>query len=166
MRTLTARRRRGLSNTKIGQSTVEFALVFPLFILLVFGVFDFGRLFFTQLTVQHAMREAGRFAVTGDRLPDPANPGRTLSRVDSIIQIARNAAVGIDVSAIQISSIEGGADGPGRAGGPSDMVTVSVTVDLKLITPVIAQFFGPNGVYRFTTATTFKNEPFPADQTI
>src|SRR5436309_15897288 len=109
-----------------GQATVEFAVVVPLFVLLVFGVIDFGRLFFTQMTVQHAMREAGRFAVTGNHLDDPKHPGKDLSRVDSIVQVAQNAATGIDVSGIHISSVEGGEHGPGAAGGPGDTVTISI----------------------------------------
>ena len=156
---------RGHAQQRAGQSSVELALVLPLFVLLAFGVIDFGRLFFTQLTVQHAMREAGRFAVTGNKLPDPLNPEALLTRPDSIIQIARSAAAGIDVSAVQISSVQGGNTGPGRAGGPGDTVTISLTVNLRLITPLIGQFFGTNGVYKFSAATTFKNEPFPADQT-
>src|SRR5437899_784452 len=48
-----------------GTAAVEFALVAPLFLLLVFGILDFGRLFYVQETLQHALREAGRFAVTG-----------------------------------------------------------------------------------------------------
>ncbi|HMD77213.1 MAG TPA: TadE family protein, partial [Terracidiphilus sp.] len=59
---------------------VEFALVVPLFLLLVFAVADFGRLFFMQMTLQNAVRQAGRFAMTGSHLPDPNNPGKNLSR--------------------------------------------------------------------------------------
>jgi len=156
---------RNFTRQRAGQATVEFALVLPLFVLLAFGVIDFGRLFFTQMTVQHAMREAGRFAVAGNHLDDPKHPGKDLSRVDSIIQVAQNAATGIDVSGIHISSLEGGDHGPSRAGGPGDTVTISITVNLKLITPIIGQFFSPDGVYTFTASTTFKNEPFPAEQT-
>jgi Flp pilus assembly protein TadG len=145
---------------------VEFALVLPLFVLLAFGVADFGRLFFTQMTVQHAMREAGRFAVTGNHLQNPKT-GKDLSRVDSIIQVAENAAMGIKLkkSDIRISSLEGGDKGEGAAGGPGDTVTISITVDLPLITPIIAQFFSPDGVYTFEARTTFKNEPFSPEQT-
>jgi Flp pilus assembly protein TadG len=148
-----------------GQATVEFALVFPLFVLLAFGVLDLGRLYVTQMSVQHAMREAGRFAVTGNHLPDSKNPGTMLSRVDSIVQVAQNAAGGIDLSGIHITSIEGGQKGPGRAGGPGDTVTISITVNMKLITPIIGRYFSPDGIYTFTASTSFKNEPFPPGQT-
>jgi Flp pilus assembly protein TadG len=134
----------------------------PLFFLLIFGVLDFGRVFFTQMTLQHALREAGRFAVTGRHLPDPTRPGRDLTRVDSIRQIAQNSAAGLSVASISISSVQGGS---GSAGGPGDTVTVSLTTNLKLITPMVGRYFGTNGVYRFTVSTTFKNEPFDPSQT-
>ena len=144
-----------------GQSLVEFALVAPLFFLLVFGITDFGRLFFTQETLQFALREAGRYAVTGQHLadPDPKNPN--LSRVASIKAIAKQKAVGIDVSKIVVSS--GGVND--FAGNPGDTVVVSLTTDLRLITPMIGRFFGPSQTYTFTVQTTLRNEPFDFSQT-
>ena len=143
-----------------GQSLVEFAMVAPLFFILVFGITDFGRLFFTQQTLQFALREAGRYAVTGQHMKVGTN---TLSRVESIRSIAQKYAVGLltDPAAIQISS--GGTTN--YAGGPSDTVVVSLETKLKLITPLIGQFFGSNGVYDFTVSTTFKNEPFDQSDT-
>jgi Flp pilus assembly protein TadG len=153
----------GSLKSSSGQSLVEFALIAPLFFLLIFGVLDFGRLFFSQMTLQHALREAGRYAVTGRRLSgtDPKT-GQAYTRVGSIKQIAENAASGLNVTSISISSVQGG---NGSAGGPGDTFTVSLTTNLKLITPIIGQFFGPNGTYTFTVSTTFKNEPFDPSQT-
>jgi len=148
---------------KRGQAIVEYALVLPLIFLLVFGLVDFGRLFFTVLTLQNALRVAGRYAVTGNHLPDPVNPGQTISRLASITQVAQQNAMGIDVSGLQISSqTSGGAAGTG-AGGPGDTLKLSLTYNLTLLTPVIGQFF-PAGVYSFTVNTSFHNEPFPPAQ--
>lgn len=143
-----------------GQAIVEYALVLPLIALLIFGLVDFGRLFFTVLTLQNALRVAGRYAVTGNHLPNPANPNQALSRIASITQVAQQNAMGIDVSGLQISSsTAGGAAGSG-AGGPSDTIKLSLTYNLTLLTPIIGQFF-PGGVYTFTVNTCFHNEPFP-----
>jgi len=144
-----------------GQALVEFAIVASLLVLLVFGIMDFGRLLFAQMTLQHAIREAGRFAVTGNKLPDPSDPSRTLSRVDSIKEVARRNAVGLDVSGIDVSS----PNGAGTAGGPGQNVTISMNQSLRLITPIVAQFFS-GGQYSFFLRTTFKNEPFPPSQAI
>jgi Flp pilus assembly protein TadG len=140
---------------------VEFAIVAPLFFLLIMGVLDFGRLFFTQMTLQNALRQAGRYAVTGNHLADPKNAGQTLSRVASIQQIAQKAAVGLDVGNISVSSDKAGL---GSAGGPGDTVTITLNHDLQLITPIIGHFFN-GGVYHFTVSTSFKNEPFSPSST-
>lgn len=48
-----------------GQSLVEFALVLPVLLLLLFGIVDFGRIFHIYLTMDHAGREAARAASIG-----------------------------------------------------------------------------------------------------
>lgn len=45
-----------------GQAIVEFALVLPVFILLLFGVIEFGLLFNAQLTLENNARECARYA--------------------------------------------------------------------------------------------------------
>jgi len=144
-----------------GQAMLEFALVAPLFFFLIFAVIDFGRMFFVQMNLQSAVQEAGRFASTGDHLPDPNNPGQTLSRIASIIATAQQAAYGANLTNIKISSANGG---PNSAGGPGDIVTVSLTSSLPLMTPLVGRYF-PNGAYTFTSSATFKNEPFPSGET-
>jgi hypothetical protein len=81
--------------------------------------------------------------------------------VNSIIAALQQATFGQQVTNIQISSLLGG---NGSAGGPGDTVTVSVTSNLKLMTPIVASGF-PNGTYTFTSSVSFKNEPFPPGNT-
>ena len=131
-----------------------------MFLILIFATIDFAHLFWVELTLQNAIRQAGRYAITGNHLPDPNHPGKTLSRVGSIIQVAQQTALGLDVSNIQISSVTGGT---GSAGGPSDTMTISLTTNMPLITPIVGKFF-KNGVYTFTVSVTMRNEPFsPSD---
>ena len=47
--------------TKTGQAFLEFALVIPIFLLLVFGVFEFGRYLTAIITINTASREAARY---------------------------------------------------------------------------------------------------------
>ncbi|MGH2445250.1 MAG: TadE family protein, partial [Candidatus Limnocylindria bacterium] len=46
-----------------GQSMVEFALILPIFILVLVGLFDVGRAVYAYNTVNNAAREAGRLAI-------------------------------------------------------------------------------------------------------
>jgi Flp pilus assembly protein TadG len=48
-----------------GAAAVEFALVLPLFLLLVFGIVDFSRAFNVQLTLSDAAAEGARALATG-----------------------------------------------------------------------------------------------------
>jgi hypothetical protein len=48
------------------QSMVEFALVLPILLALIFGVIEFGRMFQAWLSVQNSARFAVRYAVTGE----------------------------------------------------------------------------------------------------
>ncbi len=61
---------RRLRETERGQSLVEFAMVLPLFLLLLFSIVDFGRAFYTWLVVTNAAREGARAAAV--QLDQPA----------------------------------------------------------------------------------------------
>ena len=58
-----------------GAALVEFALIAPLFFLLVFGIIEFGWAFFQQLDVRHGAREGARLAAVNYKTsasPTPA----------------------------------------------------------------------------------------------
>ena len=46
-----------------GQAMVEFALILPIFLLILCGIIDFGWLFYNQLSLNNACREGARYAV-------------------------------------------------------------------------------------------------------
>ena len=56
-----------------GQGLVEFALVLPLVMFLIFGVLDFGRAVYTYNTVSQAARSAGRKALVDQNRTDVRN---------------------------------------------------------------------------------------------
>lgn len=62
--------RRGISNKRrrareVGQSLAEFAIVVPIFLILVFGIVDFSLGLKAWLTVTNASREGARVLVLG-----------------------------------------------------------------------------------------------------
>jgi hypothetical protein len=56
------------------QSMVEFALIAPLLLLLLFGIVDFGRVIYTYVTLNQAVSEGARAAAIASA-PLPANAG-------------------------------------------------------------------------------------------
>lgn len=142
-----------------GSAVIEFVLIALVFFGLIFAIFDFGRLFYIQFALHSAVREASRFTVTGNVLPDPNNPGEYLSRVDSIVAKLQRAVPGIDVAAGSVSII--GPDGPGDAGGPGEVVTISIEYDIELVTPFIRPLFR-DGVHHYSVSVVSQNEPFNA----
>src|SRR3990172_12515989 len=83
-----------------GQGLVEFALAFPVFLLIVFGIFEFGRLMFSYATVFTASREAARFGATVTNAIDCAG----------MEAAAANVAIFTDVSQIKIYYDNGATD--------------------------------------------------------
>jgi Flp pilus assembly protein TadG len=49
-----------LYKSQQGQSMLEFALILPLMVLIVIGVFDLGRAFFAYIAISNAAREGAR----------------------------------------------------------------------------------------------------------
>lgn len=142
-----------------GQALLETALTFIVFMLLVFGTIDFGRLFYVQMTMQNALRMAARYAATGNHLTN--SQGTTLSRTNSILQVAQQNAMGLPLTFIQFTSQSFGS---GSAGGPGDTETLALGCNVQLLTPLVSRFFS-NGVYHFNTSVMYRNEPFPPSQT-
>lgn len=107
-----------------GQAAVELALVIPLLLLLVFGVFEFGRLLNAYLTLQHAAREGARLGVLG------ATDSEIIAVIESTAVTLRTADLVIDISPIQA----------GRTAGT--IMTVTVTYAFEVVVPVISGIIG------------------------
>ncbi len=135
-----------------GTATIEVAIVFPVLMLVVLGTFDFSRMFYTRITMQHAVREAVRYAVTGNTTVDPGT-GQPRPRADVIkSKIVENAvAMEVDLDRITITPADGG--------GPGDVVTIRADFSYEFSTPLIKPLF-PGGKYDFSVRSSMKNEPF------
>lgn len=151
-----------------GASAVEFALVAPLLFFLLFVIVDIGVLFWVNLTMQYAVREGARYAVTGQSNLDPnaANQQRYLA----IVQEIQNNSMGLYnlVSPSYVITINGGTSTSysssgsytsGMFGKPGDIVVLQINCAWPLLTPLIKPMF-LNGTYSFSVAATMRNEGF------
>jgi hypothetical protein len=64
---MTGRSERPARDREAGQTLVEFAIVLPVFLLMVFGLIDVGRLVYTNSTLSQAAREGARLAAAEAR---------------------------------------------------------------------------------------------------
>jgi hypothetical protein len=143
-----------------GASLVEAAIITPLFLLLTFSIVDFGSVFYAYLALENGVSLATRYAVTGNQMDDPANPGSKLSRQDSIKTAMRQATptLTIDDGAFSFSHRSpGGNAWLGGSGGPSDIERVSIDYNWKFLTPLIGVFFS-GGQINLRVDSAMKNE--------
>lgn len=123
-----------------GQTLVEFALILPVFILILVGIFDAGRLVFAYHTVNNAAREGGREA--------------TVNQTEADIQArAAQHAVALDIPAadvyvdFRLQSTPDDEDSCDLEVGQQTIVTclavVHVTYDYVAATPIISALIGP-----------------------
>jgi Flp pilus assembly protein TadG len=138
-----------------GQSIVEFAICALILLMLVFAIIDFSYLFYAKLTLQNAVRQGGRYAITGQAISGK-------SRYLSILTTVQNFSMGMATSSN--TTVCGQILGCQCGGGPGETVTVNVTYPYKFITPFIARVF-TNGTYTVTVSSSFKNEQFPPSST-
>lgn len=99
-----------------GQAIVEFALVLPLLLILLFGVIDFGRALQTYITVNNASREGARLGAIN---PDADIEGKV-----------REAAGEFDTADLTVAT----SFPDGKASGES--VVVDVDYEYSFITPL------------------------------
>lgn len=105
-----------LRRTDAGQALVEFALVLPVMLLLLFALVDFGRGFYTWLVVTNAAREGARTGATQRPLTD-------------IQQRVIDTASGLDTAdlTITVTNVQGPRGEP---------IVVNLSYDFAFVTPI------------------------------
>ena len=117
------------------QATVEFALVLPLVMVVIWLGVESSLLVRDQLLVTHASREAARSLAVGNSAPDAVAVGRTRSGFGSelVIEVSNVGAAGGDARAIARLSEAGRLPLLGRI---DPGLTVSATVTMRSEGPV------------------------------
>jgi Flp pilus assembly protein TadG len=143
--------KRPTAGTTRGQALVETAISVLLLVMCTSTIIDFGRFFWSLLTVQNGVAEGTRFAVTNRLLGN-------LDRDDSIRKAIRDATPGFALGDDDIVFYNASRGAPG-SGGPRDTIRVTVEQNFQFLTPIVADFFGDDGTIRFRVSSTMKNEP-------
>ena len=139
-----------------GGTLVEFALVAPLMILLIMAALELAIVFWVNLTLQHAVREGARYAVTGQggaqreqlvlqRIVDQSMD--LYQRVQPVLSI-NQASVAADMAPLP----------PGMLGAGGEMLLLQIDGAWPVASPLLQPWLGT--VYRFRVAATMRNEAF------
>ena len=156
-----------------GQSLVEFALVLPIFLLLLFGIVDAGRYVFLNSTLSNAAREGVRLGSVeaswrGSTNPScgaaggpvcPANDVALLA--DITVAANRQMAPFGTVSNVYLSCVLSTGTPPSGAwtssscgtAGAGSLMSVRVTYTWRAITPIISNVMGTITTSGSTTVT-------------
>ena len=158
--------RRFFSDDERGATLVEFALIMPLLLLLIFGIAEFGRFIAVATEVETASRDAARY---GSAVGPSVNGIPRYTDCDEIRNAARQLAILVTLADtdIDISYDEG----PGTAviatcpaGTPpasedfdsGDRIAVTVTATFQTQIPIIGDLLGPVTLTSTDRRTIFK----------
>jgi len=117
-----------------GQGLVEFALIFPVLILLLVAIFDVGRLVFAYNGITKAAREATRTGIVdqtiGNIQADAINQATSLGLNAGQVTVQFCKPDGTSCSATTPTTLDA-------------LVQVQIRYDWRAITPIIGNIIGP-----------------------
>jgi Flp pilus assembly protein TadG len=139
------------------------AIIAPVFLLILLALAEFSLMFFATLTMQYAVRQGARYAVTGQSDRDPNAAGQ--QRYAAVIQSMRDNSLGMYERLAPVISVNGTSYSStsysnGMFGTPGSIVVLRLDCDWTVTTPLLSSFFS-NGKYHFVVAATMRNEYFP-----
>jgi hypothetical protein len=113
-----------------GQSLVEFALLLPVLLLLIFGILDFGRILHAYISIDHAGREAARaVSVDGLNANGMTLYGETINNYTELAQV-----VASNVSSINLEYGDIDVDIPGGSISSGSNVTIHINYPIEFLT--------------------------------
>ena len=111
-----------------GASAVEFALVLPLLLILVFGIIEFSILFYDKAMITNASREGAREGIVYRYDPDGGlNHPDDAEIVATVAQYVQNHLISFVASDVVTTTIKRPGDSPG------DPLTVTVNYDYNFL---------------------------------
>ena len=131
-----------------GQGLVEFALVLPLFLLLLFGMVEFGRAWMTKNILTGAAREAVRLAAVQENFATSTTVAKQRA-----IEVLISAGISISPDDVQVTISD----------SPEPTIEVTVPYSFPLIVGGnfgIGQFVGGGSTIQLTSRTSMRRERY------
>lgn len=158
-----------------GNAAVEFALIAPVFFLLIFSIMEIGIIFFAQSTLQTGAIDVARLVrtgqVQGQAMSQSAIRNRVCADIAPLIPCDGNLSVDVEsfsnFGGVNFSSP---LDGSGnmktmnafQIGNACDVVLVRVFYAWTVFTPILTPFLVnmAGNKHLLYSAASFRNEPF------
>lgn len=114
-----------------GQELVEYALLLPIFLLLLMVLLDMGRVIYYYSTVQNAARAGARYGIvhTNDTV--------------GVAAAARQIAVGLNPANFTVTVVWDITPG----GSVPDTVNVRIAYHFDIMTPIVGTLIGSNQIF-------------------
>lgn len=132
-----------------GQALAEFALVLPIFLGLLFGIIDLGRVIWAYDAAANAAREGARFASvrgSSDLTPTATKAEIRAATIDYLIGAGSSPVVTVCYSAVDFANgnigCTGNTDQPGAGNGRGNLVTVRISTAVPLFTGTLIGLSG------------------------
>ncbi len=144
-----------------GTAAIEFALILPVFLLLLFGTIEIAMVMFTLSLAEGGLREAARFGVTGQEVDPDARQAKILE----IITDHTHGLIDVTDANVQVTvyaDFTGDDNGPGTpgAGSANDVVFYRLNYEWEYLTPIFAVFTGLGDSLPMTATIAVRNEPY------
>lgn len=123
-----------------GQGIVEFAIVFPLLLLLLFGIFEFSRIMFVYSSVVSASREAARYGAaifdTGGGIPQYEDCMGIMEAAKRTGRYAGISDADITIQYSNDSGIYSSSCPPYHEVSSADVISISINTSVTPVTPI------------------------------
>lgn len=145
-----------------GQSLVELALILPIFLLLIAGAVDLGRLFYSYVAIANASKEGALFGASNPQCGTEADCGNPRN----VVWHVKNEAGGLmDSAGNELTPTISCGPGNTRRSTLStcqegDTYRVSVSFDFRLITPILGSLFEHRLVLHSESDSTVLNQHY------
>ena len=140
-----------------GQSLVEFAIILPVFLLLVAGAIDLGRLFSAYVSTENAAKEGALYGATNPRCDAPKQGCTDPSTVRwHVLQ----ELGGVTSASPTAECLRGGAAIAVTSCAEGDRYRVTVRHSFALLTPILAPIFGSTIELRSRATALVVNDAF------
>ena len=131
---------RALTHRRRGDSIVEFAILAPTLVLILFGVLELGRVVDAWLVVHNAAREGARAGVLV--YPDSASLSAAQTAATAYLNAGLGPGIRSDIAAISAPTVWFA-----TTAATNDTVEVSTGAYVQLYTPIFQSMFGSTTVH-------------------